>query len=226
MKEFDIILEKIFSDNKYTRSEKKALEKIIDDKGFEKRELDLMRSRLFDSVRQKFEFKEQRDIITCLENLVKTLTPKPQVSNHFSTETYFSPGHDCLNAIREQIKQARSSIDICVFTISDDRIVSEIQHAWERGIKVRIISDNDKQYDRGSDIARLRQMGIPLAVDMTDNHMHHKFAVIDKCVVLVGSYNWTRSAASYNNEDLVVINEIETVEAFHGEFERLWKDFN
>ncbi|NQZ57334.1 MAG: endonuclease [Lentisphaeraceae bacterium] len=226
MKEFDQILEKIFSDNKYSRSEKNALEHVIETKNFNERELALLRSQLFDSVREHFTKKEDRSIISCLENILKTLLPKPAPHTASAVETFFSPGNDCLKAIRTQIRQARSSIDICIFTISDDRISKEIISAWERGIKVRIVSDNDKQYDRGSDIKRLQQEGIPVVTDLTDNHMHHKFAIFDKCIVLCGSYNWTRSAAIYNNEDILVLDNPTSVAAFRGEFEKLWKEFN
>lgn len=226
MKEFDTILEKIFSDTKYTRSEKEALGKVIKAKDFDHQELSLLRSRLFDTVREKFDRKEERDILTCLEDIIKTLMPSPKLNNNNNVEAFFSPGDACRDAIKTQIRQARSSLDICVFTISDDRITQEIGHAWDRGIKVRIISDNDKQYDRGSDIKRLKSMGIPVATDFTDNHMHHKFAVIDKCTVLAGSYNWTRSAAVYNNEDIIILDDRQTVDGFMHEFERLWAEFS
>ena len=89
--------------------------------------------------------------------------------------------------------------DLCVFTLSDDRITAEVLAAHARGVAVRIVTDNDKEFDAGSDIAQLRQAGIPVAVDRTDAHMHHKFALFDGTWLLNGSYNWTRSAAQVND---------------------------
>ena len=221
------LFSKKFSATTNTPAQKKLpWGKVIEAKGFDNHELNLLRSRLFDTVREKFERKEQRDIISCLEDLLKTLMPQTSPDHSVKTEAFFSPGDDCRDAIIAQIRQARSSLNICVFTISDNRITREIGLAWERGIKVRIISDNDKQYDRGSDIKQLQSMGIPTVTDYTDNHMHHKFAVIDKCILICGSYNWTRSAAIYNNEDVVLINERQVVDAFMHEFERLWTEFS
>ena len=70
---------------------------------------------------------------------------------------YFSPGMDCLNAIIDSINNAQNSLRICVFTISDNRIVSAIEAAKRRGVDIKIITDNDKRFDRGSDIIYLNE---------------------------------------------------------------------
>ena len=90
---------------------------------------------------------------------------------------------------------------------------------------VRVISDNDKSLDEGSDIDALRRAGVEVRIDETEAHMHHKFALFDGVRLLNGSYNWTRSAANYNQENVVVTADRALVEAFAGEFERLWARF-
>ena len=55
MKEFSYILEKVFADNKISRSEKEAIEKVLDAKGFNDQQLSLLRSQLFNFV-QKHRF--------------------------------------------------------------------------------------------------------------------------------------------------------------------------
>ena len=137
-------------------------------------------------------------------------------------QVYFSPGNDCLDAIIEQLSSARSSIKICVFTVSDDRITRAILNAFRNKISIKIVTDNEKLFDQGSDIRQLAQAGIPIRVDNTPNHMHHKFAIIDNLAVLTGSYNWTRSAALYNHENLLVTSEKNLVTGFCGEFDKLW----
>lgn len=114
---------------------------------------------------------------------------------------FFSPGDTCVKHINELIESAISELDICVFTISDDRISRALVKAMKNEVSIRIISDNTKMYDEGSDIENLAKVGIPVKIDTTDNHMHHKFMVIDQKIVLTGSYNWTRSAALYNQEN-------------------------
>jgi len=145
---------------------------------------------------------------------------KSKTVNH----AYFSPGDACLNAILTAINGAKSSLKICVFTISDDRITRAILQAHRSGIKVKVLTDNEKLYDKGSDIRELVQAKVPVRVDNTANHMHHKFTIMDNQTVFTGSYNWTRSAALYNHENLIITNEKTIVTDFCREFDRLWAE--
>ncbi len=139
-------------------------------------------------------------------------------------QSFFSPGNDILDAILENTTNSVSSLDICVFTLSDDRLLDALISCHREGIQIRVLSDNDKQYDRGSDILTLHEIGIDVRVDVSPAHMHHKFMVVDGRTVLTGSYNWTRSAATRNAENLVVIDDGRTAELFLEEFNKLWSE--
>ena len=106
--------------------------------------------------------------------------------------------------------------------MTDDRITEAVIDAAARGVKMRAISDNDKSLDPGSDMRRLHAARILVRLDRTPNHMHHKFAVFDGNIVVSGSYNWTRSAAEDNEENIVVTNDPKIVRAFDRQFELLW----
>lgn len=79
--------------------------------------------------------------------------------------------------------------------------------------------------DEGSDIQKLSKAGIPIRLDVTPNHMHHKFALFDNATVITGSYNWTRSAERYNHENILVTNSAKVMTAFKKEFNSLWEEF-
>jgi phosphatidylserine/phosphatidylglycerophosphate/cardiolipin synthase-like enzyme len=55
--------------------------------------------------------------------------------------------------------------------------------------------------------------------------MHHKFAVFDARTLLTGSYNWTRSAAEDNRENVLVVDDPRLVRPFVETFEELWAAF-
>ncbi|MCJ8165034.1 phospholipase D-like domain-containing protein [Pontibacter sp. E15-1] len=139
-------------------------------------------------------------------------------------QAYFSPGNDCLQAIQDNITATMRSIKICVFTISDDRITEALLRACHKGVQVQLLTDNKKLYDLGSDIRKLAAEGISVRIDRTHNHMHHKFAIFDQEALLTGSYNWTRSAANYNHENLLVTNQPDLVSAYLHTFEKLWAE--
>jgi len=138
---------------------------------------------------------------------------------------YFSPGKECLNGIISTLESAKKSIKICVFTISDNRIAETIRKMFEKGIDVKIISDNDKRFDKGADVIYLAKLGIPTRIDETKAHMHHKYAVIDDKISITGSYNWTRSAEKYNYENVIITDSKAITQAYIDEFNRLWHLF-
>ncbi|WP_242926768.1 phospholipase D-like domain-containing protein [Pontibacter vulgaris] len=143
---------------------------------------------------------------------------------HITSHAFFSPGEDCLNAIISAIDAATRTIKICVFTISDDRITEAIMRAHQRGISIKIITDNDKLHDLGSDVIEMAAQGLEIWVDKTRNHMHHKFAIFDEKRVLTGSYNWTRSAALYNHENILITDNASIVQDYSREFDKLWNE--
>lgn len=137
-------------------------------------------------------------------------------------QAYFSPGPDCRVAITQAMETAIDELLICVFTISDDRLSDAIMAAHRNGLTVRVISDNDKMYDRGSDVQRLAEAGVNVRIDMSPEHMHHKFMILDGRTVMTGSYNWTRSAETRNEENLISADDQMLAQAFTTEFERIW----
>ncbi len=220
MEEIIELLKTSMQDKVFSRNEKKKLKELILAQKFTKREFDFLRSQIFDLAKQNQESLSKENLIDWIEETNKlTLLPK-EVSS--SSAAYFSPGRECRSAIITNLRKAQSSVKICVFTISDDEISREIVAAHRRKVSVKVISDNDKSFDRGSDIESLFKSGIPLKIDRTDDHMHHKFCLIDKQVLLTGSYNWTRSAAERNHENILITEETGVVKEFLGEFEKLW----
>jgi phosphatidylserine/phosphatidylglycerophosphate/cardiolipin synthase-like enzyme len=144
--------------------------------------------------------------------------------NKCDIKVFFSPGDNCSNVILKLINDAFKKIDICVFTITNNNISRAIKKAADRGVKIRIITDNDKAYDKGSDIYYLAKEGIDVVVDIENQWMHHKFAIFDRKTVLSGSYNWTRSANN-QNENIIVINNSDVMLRFESEFNKLWEKF-
>lgn len=161
-----------------------------------------------------------------LEKIIKTIDVHRLDKVPIANSAHFSPGDSCRRKLLDLLLAAKSSIDISVFTISDDRLSDAIEAAHQRGISVRVITDNDKAQDEGSDILRLINEGIDVRMDNTGNHMHHKFALLDKKILINGSFNWTRSASDYNQENILVTDEPKLVSAYLSEFESLWSEFS
>lgn len=224
--EIDALLQATFADGKMTRQERDRLLEVLRDLPAPDAALPRLRSRAFEITRSAVAEPRAREALDWLEDLVKvTARAMASASDDAAAETvaWFSPGEDCRRAVIGQLDRARQSADVCVFTITDDRIADAIIEAAKRGVRVRVITDNDKSADEGSDIARIEESGVPVRVDRTEFHMHHKFAIFDGSRLLNGSYNWTRSAAAVNEENLVLHTDQSLLAAFMRQFETLWK---
>jgi len=205
-----------------SRSEKRSLKALLSEHELNAQQRDWLLSRVRDFAMDRVEGAKTELILGWFYECVKLLKePLGVESTH--GRAYFSPGEDCRDAILSQLRSAAHSIDICVFTISDDIIRDAIVSAHKVGKHVRIISDNDKSEDLGSDIDFLHRIGIPILLDKTEDHMHHKFALFEDKVLLTGSYNWTRSAAERNYENLILSEDPALLRAFRLEFDRIWE---
>ncbi len=219
-------LELSIADSLLSAAEKSELAAALRQRPLRVDQLRQLRNHAFKLVKQRVYAGEPTAtmpaLIGWLEDVVRAIDQAyPQVS--VRTEVWFSPGHACLDAVLGHLHGCRQSMDICVFTIADDRISEAILAAHRRGVSIRLISDNDKRTDQGSDIAQFANAGIEVALDRSDAHMHHKFALFDGQRLLNGSFNWTRSASLYNEENLVSTDDPVQVGHFTAQFEALWE---
>jgi len=219
------MLAETLDDRRFSRGERSAVSRILSHLDPDPRQMANYRSMAFKLARGVIDQTNSTDVLEWLEEVVKLLQQPVSDAPTDSAEALFSPGDDCPRRIRGLLAAARRSVDICVFTITDDRLSSAILDAHRRKVKVRIITDDDKSTDRGSDAGRLIDAGIDLRMDRSRYHMHHKFALFDDSLLLTGSYNWTRSAAESNEENFVISGDKRLIRPFAELFERLWQQF-
>lgn len=179
-----------------------------------------LRYRLFNEARRLEHTNNGQQALFWLQNCFD-LIGEYKFSMH---KVYFSPGTDILESISDILKQARHSLDICVFTITDDRLAGDILYCHQRGVNVRIITDDDKINDHGSSIKELKHAGVPVKIDHSRYHMHHKFGIIDSKIVFTGSFNWTYTASKHNQENLLVTTNTDIVKQYCDQYELLWNE--
>ena len=139
-------------------------------------------------------------------------------------KVFFSPGNSIKKSITNLLTQAQESVDLCVFTITDAALGRQIKKCHRRGVKVRIITDDEKTIAKGSEVFKLEALGIPIKIDHSHYHMHNKFGIIDKRVAITGSFNWTYTASIHNQENLLATSNYQIVKQYRTEFERLWQE--
>lgn len=140
--------------------------------------------------------------------------------------TYFTPGLSCEEEIWAHI-EAADTIDIAVYSITNDNIVVALDDAHRRGAKIRIITDYVQSHGAHSLVPQLRDAGIPVRTNKSEKTnklihkiMHNKFAIFNNRFVATGSYNWTNSATETNAENCVFFDN--AARKYIREFEKLW----
>jgi phosphatidylserine/phosphatidylglycerophosphate/cardiolipin synthase-like enzyme len=219
MEEIIETLRQSIEDEVLSKSERKSLKTLVSEHLLDEHQLNVLRSKIYELANEKVNASNFNFILDWVKSANSALLiPEPSLS-----DAYFSPGEACRSVIINQINAATRQLNICVFTISDDSITNAILTSHKRGTHIRIITDNDKSHDEGSDIEQIARQGIAVKMDRTPNHMHHKFMVADEKAIITGSYNWTRSAAKFNQENIVLSREAGLIKTYLKEFDQLWK---
>lgn len=187
-------------------------------RGLDREQRGELRYRLFNETRRMDASSNGQTALFWLQNCFE-LIDKHQFHLH---KVFFSPGTDIIESISGLLSQATKTLDICVFTITDGRLAADIISCMERGVKVRIITDDQKMYDHGSAIKDLKRAGISVKIDHSRHHMHHKFGIIDSRIIFTGSFNWTYSASNHNQENLLVTSNYDIVRQYSEQYEVLW----
>jgi phosphatidylserine/phosphatidylglycerophosphate/cardiolipin synthase-like enzyme len=144
-------------------------------------------------------------------------------SKNSANNAFFSHHDNIRDFVIKILKSAQKDLKICMFTISDDPIAETVAGCHKMGIQVRVITDDGKIFDKGSDIYSLDRTGVKIKIDSFRSLMHHKFVIIDNQKLLTGSYNWTRTGSDVNNENVLLTTNGNIVRAYRKEFKRLWK---
>ncbi len=144
----------------------------------------------------------------------------------------FSPTGKCSNHIVRELDQAQREILVAVYAFTSYDLAWALVKANRRGIKVRVVLDEEfdqeSSHSKGSFLGQhglqIRRVSGLTRGNQDSGLMHQKFAVIDRKVVLTGSYNWTASAENFNDENLLLFRDAGPLaEEYRKEFFRLWE---
>ena len=146
----------------------------------------------------------------------------------------FSPQGKCSSHIAREIEQAKKELLVAVYAFTSEDLAEALVQAKKRGVAVQVIIDqefdahNDKskgKFLEQQKIAVRRNSGAKATTaDRENGLMHQKFAVIDRKTLLTGSYNWTHSADSLNDENLLLFRDAGPLaEEYRKTFMQLWE---
>jgi phosphatidylserine/phosphatidylglycerophosphate/cardiolipin synthase-like enzyme len=145
--------------------------------------------------------------------------------------------------IATAIAGTKTNVDMALFVYSDEFISTILEERQQGKVQIRALVEPQFAYrdysstldmwglqstqdcKKGKSSAwkqPIKTVGIPNLV--SGDTLHHKFAILDRNLILTGSHNWTK-AANHTNDEVLVVIQNETVAAhFQREFDRLYQD--
>jgi phosphatidylserine/phosphatidylglycerophosphate/cardiolipin synthase-like enzyme len=151
-------------------------------------------------------------------------TPYPGINiDGTQIEVFFSPDDGTQSRLVELIDQAEVSIHLLAFAFTADPIAEALMDADGRGIDVVGIVETSQASGTGGDFFRLADAGMDFELDGNSRNMHHKVIIIDGETVVLGSYNFSRSAEERNDENTLIIHNVDIADLFEDEFERIYE---
>ncbi|MEO1033523.1 MAG: phospholipase D-like domain-containing protein [Bacteroidota bacterium] len=163
------------------------------------------------------EFKEIRNGHFGKFNIGHDRRPKEIEVSGVRVKTLFAPDHNPEMEIMKQIAKSQSHVDFAIFTFAkssgiDDELVS----VSRRGVNVRgafyaMQANQDwsaKDTFKGSQ-AQLFLVPKKGLSNPKPRKLHHKIMVIDKQVIIAGSFNYTAPANLTNDENIIILGDLD-----------------
>ena len=142
-------------------------------------------------------------------------------------EALFAPDNHPEKRLLELINKAAIRIYAAVYKIDECAFAQALIAAKQRGVDVQVLTDAITMHSADGQATYLDKNLIPVFLfnpkTPTDNgkelddHMHHKFAIIDD-TLWMGSFNWTKRA-QINQESVIITNIPDIRISFEQQFE-------
>lgn len=165
-----------------------------------------------------------------------------QVRVKFSPDSRSLPFEQTSNGlIGTVVASSERSADLALFVFSEPILGNILETRHKKNVNVRVLVDSnfayrnyattldmwgfvstpDCKFGNGRPWAvPIKTVGIPSLA--AGDLLHHKFAVLDRRLVLTGSHNWSIGANYNNDEAIIAINNPVVAAHFQREFDRLY----
>ena len=143
-------------------------------------------------------------------------------------EIKFARSESVADVIMSRLRVTSRSIDGALYRFNHPGLAQAMEEAARRGVRVRLLVDGNKYRESRITQELLAGAHIPFRLAFgrqgRGSKMHHKFVILDQQTVLTGSYNWTLESEDENQENLLVLRDAYSVEAYTEEFRALWAE--
>lgn len=143
-------------------------------------------------------------------------------SKNSSYQVCFVPSEKCDQELSSIIYQAKDSVYVQAYHLTNKKILIALIEAHSKGVGVQVILDKSAAKEGFI----LKMNGIPVTIDKDRAIAHNKVMIIDRDSVVTGSFNFTESAQRRNVENYIYIKDAALSEKYYDNFQdRLHKSY-
>jgi phosphatidylserine/phosphatidylglycerophosphate/cardiolipin synthase-like enzyme len=153
-------------------------------------------------------------------------TPNPTLTvNGTFIENYFSPDDGVAAHILDALNSAKSSVYFMAFSFTRTDFADALIQRAKDGVTVQGVFET-RQIAAGGDAAwnALTAAGLDVRQDGNKYNLHSKVFIIDQQIVVMGSYNFSRSAEESNDENVLILHNPEIAAAYYAEWQKVWEE--
>lgn len=136
----------------------------------------------------------------------------------------FSPTDKICRTLLAELDQAQSTVDVMAFSFTGAELAAKLRDLCKRGVRVRCLFDRGQAKNKASRDEYLRKIGAQVYISPNRRgKMHHKVFIIDGKTVVTGSYNFSKSAETKNDENILVLRSEKIAALYTAEMNRCIK---
>ncbi len=155
---------------------------------------------------------------------ILSATPNTNLSiDGTPVEIYFSPDDGVAAKIMSLLETAQESIYFMAYSFTANDLGAAIRERAAAGLTVAGVMDDDQvNSNLGTEYDPFLQAGMNVRTDGNAGLMHHKVIIVDKKIVITGSYNFSASAETSNDENVVIIHSATVAALYLTEFQKIY----
>lgn len=149
-------------------------------------------------------------------------TPNPSVMiGDVKIENYFAPEDKVMRRIVNEIGRAKASIHMMAFSFTSKELSSAIRMKKRNGVAVKVLFHGSGANSEHSCLNDMKEVGAETFISHNRRGvMHNKVIIIDRRIVITGSFNFSNNADTSNDENLLIVHSPELAAIYEEEFQR------
>lgn len=145
------------------------------------------------------------------------------VVDGISIECYFAPEDGVEKEIVAEVNAAARTVDFMAFSFTSEPIAEALAERISEGVRVRGLFEARNANSRYCRDDYLGGKGAEVRMDKNKYTMHHKVIIVDAKTVVTGSYNFSKSANTKNDENVLIVHDSGLAARYTEEFETLFR---